>query len=167
MQVEFDGMLWEANGMRVIKCPRCEVNFIKEEDGFCAICKKEMKGEMPKEEPIEICMECGEHPCLPGQDFCVECLKSSKVLPLDVKDSLEHDHEPIDSQNEEMDESDLAIDEPSRAQDIPDRELEQIHKELGMIDSDDDQEDDEDEFDGFYEEDIEEMRKKEHANSLK
>ena len=30
--------------MRLIKCPRCELNYIAEGEGYCKICKREMKG---------------------------------------------------------------------------------------------------------------------------
>ena len=53
--------------MSIIKCPRCDINFIREEEQYCSICKREMKGEMPKEEMTDMCIECGEHPAVPGE----------------------------------------------------------------------------------------------------
>ena len=32
--------------MGFIKCPRCELNYIREEEQYCSVCKREMKGEV-------------------------------------------------------------------------------------------------------------------------
>ena len=56
--------------MAIIKCPRCDINFIREEEGYCSICKREMRGEMPKDDAVEMCIECGEHPAVPGEELC-------------------------------------------------------------------------------------------------
>ena len=60
--------------MRLIKCPRCELNYITEGEGYCKICKREMKGE-PQREEIELCTVCNEAPALPGKDVCLFCMK--------------------------------------------------------------------------------------------
>ena len=31
--------------MGFIKCPRCELNYIREEEQYCPVCKREMRGE--------------------------------------------------------------------------------------------------------------------------
>ena len=36
--------------MRLIKCPRCELNYIAPEEGYCKVCKREMKGEKQQDE---------------------------------------------------------------------------------------------------------------------
>ena len=43
--------------MGLIKCPRCELNYIQEGEGYCKICKREMKGESRRDE-IEMCTVC-------------------------------------------------------------------------------------------------------------
>ena len=60
--------------MRFIKCPRCELNYIQEGEGYCPVCKREMKGER-QEELYELCSICNENPCMPGKDVCYECYK--------------------------------------------------------------------------------------------
>lgn len=60
--------------MALIKCPRCELNYIQDTEGYCKICKREMKGEVQREE-IEMCTICNEAPALPGKDACLFCLK--------------------------------------------------------------------------------------------
>ena len=54
--------------MRLIKCPRCELNYITPEEGYCKVCKREMKGE-PQHEEVELCTVCNEHPALPGKEI--------------------------------------------------------------------------------------------------
>lgn len=143
--------------MSVIKCPRCDINFIREEDGYCPICKKEMKGEMPKDDPSEFCIECGEHPALPGEELCLECMKAQQ-LALENVENGEDDEKIVKVANDETDDivedEDLVVDEPLHDPDIPDTELKAIHLELGFDDEDEDETGDEDEFDGFYEENI-------------
>ena len=60
--------------MGFIKCPRCELNYIKEEEQYCSVCKREMKGEV-HEDPFELCSICNENPVMPGKDVCLVCYK--------------------------------------------------------------------------------------------
>lgn len=60
--------------MGFIKCPRCELNYIREEEQYCSVCKREMKGES-REEPYELCSICNENPVMPGKDVCYLCYK--------------------------------------------------------------------------------------------
>ena len=59
--------------MKFIKCPRCELNYIREDEGYCPVCKREMKGE--RHDDVELCSICNENPVIPGRDICIECLK--------------------------------------------------------------------------------------------
>ncbi len=60
--------------MGFIKCPRCELNYIQEEEQYCPVCKREMKGEV-HEDPFELCSICNENPVMPGKDVCMVCYK--------------------------------------------------------------------------------------------
>ena len=60
--------------MGFIKCPRCELNYIQEEEQYCSVCKREMKGEV-HEDPSELCSICNENPVMPGKDVCPICYK--------------------------------------------------------------------------------------------
>ena len=60
--------------MGFIKCPRCELNYIREEEQYCAVCKREMKGEA-HDDPFELCSICNENPVMPGKDVCLVCYK--------------------------------------------------------------------------------------------
>ena len=60
--------------MGFIKCPRCELNYIQEEEQYCSVCKREMKGES-HDDPFELCSVCNENPVMPGKDVCLICYK--------------------------------------------------------------------------------------------
>jgi len=60
--------------MNLVKCPRCDLNYIREDEKYCKVCLQEMKGESRSEE-IELCSICNEEPCLPGKDVCLFCLR--------------------------------------------------------------------------------------------
>ena len=60
--------------MKLVKCPRCDLNYIREDEKYCKVCLQEMKGESRSEE-IELCSICNEEPCLPGKDVCLFCLR--------------------------------------------------------------------------------------------
>ena len=60
--------------MKLVKCPRCELNYITEEEKYCKVCLRDLKGIKPEEE-VEMCSVCNAQPALPGRDVCLSCLK--------------------------------------------------------------------------------------------
>lgn len=62
--------------MGLRKCPRCELNYIKEGETLCNVCRRAAKHEEEPEEEL-MCIECGEHPALKGKELCTECYKES------------------------------------------------------------------------------------------
>ena len=61
--------------MGLIKCPRCELNYMLDTDRICSVCQRDVRGESEQYEMIELCSECGENPVVPGQELCAYCLK--------------------------------------------------------------------------------------------
>lgn len=116
--------------MGLIKCPRCELNYIMEGEGYCKICKREIKGESRREE-IEMCTVCNEAPALPGKDVCLFCLKEMNSANDNREDTDEGvrvsesslDIDPVSS----MDEIIPEIDE-----DVPEREYNEIESDLSL-----------------------------------
>ena len=96
--------------MGFIKCPRCELNYIKEEEQYCSVCKREMKGEV-HEDLFELCSICNENPVMPGKDVCLICYKEMTAhqgLPDDTMDEAEHHDVNIDMEDvSEMQEIEL------------------------------------------------------------
>ena len=132
--------------MRLIKCPRCELNYIAPEEGYCKVCKREMKGEKQQDE-IEMCTICNEAPALPGKDVCLFCLKEMNANAGRTED---------DAEEEPVDEASLGIDPvsgmdeiiPEIDEDIPQREYDEIENDLSLEEmGEDEAEGDEDEED--------------------
>ena len=115
--------------MALTKCPRCELNYIQEGEGYCKICKREMKGESHREE-IEMCTVCNETPALPGKDVCLFCLKEMNA---------NNDNRDDDGEGR-VDEASLGIDPvssmdeiiPDIDEDIPEREYDEIENDLSL-----------------------------------
>ena len=61
--------------MALVKCPRCELNYMNDTDKMGSVCRREVRGESEQFEMIEMCSECGENPVVPGQELCAYCLK--------------------------------------------------------------------------------------------
>ena len=130
--------------MALIKCPRCELNYIQDTEGYCKICKREMKGEVQRED-IEMCTICNEAPALPGKDACLFCLKEMNANNADVNeeavrvDEASLDIDPVSSMDEII---------PEIEDGIPEREFDEIENDLsldalGEEELDDDEEDEE------------------------
>lgn len=70
--------------MALKKCPKCELNYIKNDEQYCNVCMREMKKAISRhkqeEEEAEIimCTECGEAPAVKGGELCAECLREAK-----------------------------------------------------------------------------------------
>lgn len=62
--------------MGLRKCPKCELNYIKDDEKLCAVCRRSAKLEDDSEEE-SLCIECGEHPAMKGRDLCPECYRES------------------------------------------------------------------------------------------
>ena len=130
--------------MVLMKCPRCDLNYITEGEKYCKVCLREMKGEQTKDE-LELCSVCNEAPALPGKDVCLFCLKEmngADRVDDENQETTSEAHFGIDSVSE-MDEI-----IPETEDDIPAREFGEIENELSLEsvreeeESDDDDEDD-------------------------
>lgn len=114
--------------MGLVKCPRCELNYIQEGEGYCKICKREMKGESHHDE-IEMCTVCNEAPALPGKDVCLFCLKEMNA---NARNDDENEGRVSES-NLEIDPV-SAMDEiiPEIDENIPEREYDEIENDLSL-----------------------------------
>ena len=133
--------------MGLIKCPRCELNYMLDTDKMCSVCKREVRGESEQYEMIELCSECGENPVVPGQELCAYCLK-------------ELTQREADTQNEET-----VVADASKIGDIDSvSTMDEIELDLGddmddeaFADEDDDFFADDDDEDGEDDEDQEDL----------
>ena len=129
--------------MKLVKCPRCDLNYIREDEKYCKVCLRELKGEKHEDE-VELCSICNEEPALPGKDVCLFCLK-------EMNKSNSND----DTQNEEMTEGlepgnigdmdsvsgmDEIIPDVEDDSEIPSQEFGEIENELSLEDVREDEE---------------------------
>ncbi len=128
--------------MALVKCPRCELNYIEEGEGYCKVCKREMKGEKHMEE-IELCTICNEAPAIPGKDICLFCLKEMKNSNNQIDEEgrviLNGDALTIDSVS--------TMDEiiPTIQENIPENEFSEIENDLSLDAMGEEEMDDDDE----------------------
>ena len=94
--------------MGLIKCPRCELNYMLDSEKICSVCRREVRGESEQYDMVELCSECGENPVVPGQDLCAYCLKE-----LAQRASEDQDEESVVN-----DASDIGIDSVSTMDEI-------------------------------------------------
>ena len=141
--------------MQLVKCPRCDLNYIREDEKYCKVCLRELKGEKNTEE-VELCSICNEEPALPGRDVCIFCLKEmnkSNSLP---EEQEEENAEPVDTSSigdmDSVSGMDEIIPEVEEDSDIPSQEFGEIENELSLEDVREDEERKADEDDSEEEE---------------
>ncbi len=136
--------------MKLVKCPRCDLNYITEDQKYCKVCLREMKGDS-REDEVELCSICNEAPALPGKDVCLFCLKE-----MNKSNSTEEDNEEpesVDANNIGDMDAVSAMDEiiPEDDDTIPGQEYGEIDHELSLEEVREDEErdaaDDEEEED--------------------
>ena len=82
--------------MTLIKCPRCDLNYITPDQKYCKVCLREIKGE-DKSDEVELCSICNEAPALPGKDVCLFCLKEMNQSNSDDTENTEQEN--VDTEN--------------------------------------------------------------------
>ena len=129
--------------MQLVKCPRCDLNYIREDEKYCKVCLRELKGEKNADE-VELCSICNEEPALPGRDVCLFCLKEmnkSNSLP---EEQEEETTEPVDTNSigdmDSVSGMDEIIPEVEDDSDIPSQEFGEIENELSLEDVREDEE---------------------------
>ena len=130
--------------MGFIKCPRCELNYIHEDEQFCPVCKREMKGEA-HDDPFELCSICNENPVMPGKDVCLLCYKEmtrqqglrdesadepeNTDVNLDMEDVSEMQEIELDAMGDDMPPDigeQISLEEEKSKEDMDDEEEEEI-----------------------------------------
>ncbi|MEG0268666.1 MAG: hypothetical protein RR653_11255 [Clostridia bacterium] len=128
--------------MKLVKCPRCDLNYIQETEKLCKVCLREMKGEQISDD-MELCSVCNAAPSLPGRDVCLSCLKE-----MNAGNSSDHDDEtPIVDENTIGINSVSTMDEiiPQIHEDMPENEFGEMENELSLESVIEDEEKDADE----------------------
>ena len=130
--------------MGFIKCPRCELNYIREEELYCPVCKREMKGEA-HDDPFELCSICNENPVMPGKDVCYMCYKEMNQQQGLRDDAIEEQENPDVS----LDMEDVSEMEEIELEALPEDMPEEIGEQISLeeekskeADNDDDEDED-------------------------
>ena len=134
--------------MNLVKCPRCDLNYIREDEKYCKVCLREMKGDSGDDE-VELCSICNEEPALPGRDVCLFCLKEMNKSNNTPDDENESDGtENVDTSNigdmDSVSGMDEIIPEVEENEEIPSQEFGEIEEELSLEDVREDEERDAD-----------------------
>ena len=82
--------------MNLIKCPRCDLNYIREDEKYCKVCLRELKGDDSRDE-VELCSICNEEPVLPGRDVCLFCLREINKSNNAEENDSETETESVDT----------------------------------------------------------------------
>ena len=132
--------------MGFIKCPRCELNYIREEEQYCPVCKREMKGESHND-PFELCSICNENPVMPGKDVCYACYKEMTQQQGSRRDDEmeESDTSEVSLGMEDVSEMD-EIELGGMPEDMPEEIGEQISLEEEKSKEAEDDDEDEDDY---------------------
>ncbi len=127
--------------MKLVKCPRCELNYIQETEKFCKVCLREMKGSQA-EDDMELCSVCNAAPALPGRDVCLSCLKEMSGNSGDISDD---EGTPIVDESAIGLNSVSTMDEiiPQIHEDLPENEFAEMEGELSLESVIEDEESDE------------------------
>ncbi|MDD4797637.1 MAG: hypothetical protein PHO66_07710 [Eubacteriales bacterium] len=105
--------------MALTKCPKCELNYMKEGQKMCSVCAQNSKSSAYIDD-VDMCPNCGERESLPGEEFCAVCLGEFKKLAKEnasSKDSADatvvsdDDSEASADEITEMDDVDLDTDD--------------------------------------------------------
>ena len=95
------------------KCPRCEINYILENEDYCEICKQELKGarlsadvesDDEDEEDADLCPVCRKNYLNDGEKVCSACARTDEYDNSSLTDDI--DEEEPDVPDEDIDSSD-------------------------------------------------------------
>ena len=127
--------------MAIKKCERCELNYVKEGEKYCKVCKKIMEGKKATVEKAELCPSCGERIVANGYELCKVCLADmlGTVEPLEDEngDVLSQTLTPADM---EISEIDLIEDDDEDEEDIPEDVKDELDDEDYDLDDEDEEE---------------------------
>ena len=127
---------------KYVKCPRCELNYMKDGENYCDVCKAELRliNISNEEEDLELCPICGINFIKADQTMCDECMKKGVSI-----DEMDRDESPSDGSDWETKQT---------SESTEDGEIEVLSlSEIIAHEEDFDDDDEEEEVDHFEEED--------------
>ena len=160
------------------KCPRCELNYILQEEEMCDICKAELGLDsrivllddiIDDDEPLKLCPVCRTSYIGMDEEMCENCLSNYKrgsgeldednddwrtyLDDVDTKDTEEDDVIPLEEMEEDPDFEDDFEDEENMEMELDDYP-DDLADDFDVEDYDDEDYDDEDEEDDDEDDDF-------------
>ena len=94
-----------------IRCPRCELNYIKKKDKYCDVCKRELKLIQSDDDiaDLELCSMCKINFVQNGEEVCESCKQEFGINNMDEMDEEINNWHKYISDDDEDDEEDEDI----------------------------------------------------------
>lgn len=129
--------------MGLKKCPKCELNYVRDGQKYCDICSRKYKSALDSESEDLMCIECGERPAIKGKDICALCYKES--LRQEHLQNQRKTAAAIDVDDVDLDDVEMPLND-----DVPETEIQEISDAFAdddELDRDEDFSDEEDDID--------------------
>ena len=100
--------------MGLRKCPKCEINYIRDDQELCEVCsrKHKLREHDEEENDVVLCAECGERPAMKGKELCKRCYAERTMGERAAKKAVSNDKNFDDDEiNEDDDEAAFIDDE--------------------------------------------------------
>ncbi|MCI6542588.1 MAG: hypothetical protein MR423_02170 [Firmicutes bacterium] len=118
-----------------IRCPRCELNFIKKKDKLCSVCQAEINagGDNFDELDMETCPICKTNYIRPDEIMCAQCAKERSMNGENI--GLDDDWESyIDNEEENETSIEEETGDMASVTDLEDDDLDDLDSDMPEID---------------------------------
>lgn len=136
--------------MAVVKCPRCEINYMRDDEECCSVCMRELRREKnsaPVEDDLDMCVECGIAPAVTKEGLCAQCALDIQNFALDEEDRAPSSESGESASDGALDIISLELVEDEDEGDLLDLDFQDLEEDLGFEDENDEDDLDEDEED--------------------
>lgn len=80
--------------MGLRKCPKCDLNYIRDDEKLCGVCLRKNKVNIEEDEDV-LCAECGERRAMKGKELCSVCYKE-KLKQQQPQDRNVGEEDPVE-----------------------------------------------------------------------
>ena len=151
-------------GEQYIRCPRCELNYIKKKEKLCSVCQAELAADPNDVDDLELetCPICKTNFIRPDEIMCKQCIKERSLEDViasgdeEWESYLNPDEENVNTDEETGDMAsitDLDSTDIDDDMEIDDSDLPDMDEDMGFDDDDDDDDDFDDDDDDFDDDD--------------